>query len=126
MKSKAIKWLSAQVQPTTTKAELDVIDFLKKLVRDYKVPEKNTEKEQYIDELFAKFYKVYIRKGAREQALKTFRKKLIKLKTKDEILDKARKIAKLYVVSANEWRERETEKQFIPLCSSWLNANVPD
>ena len=51
MKSKAIKWLSAQVQPTTTKAELDVIDFLKKLVRDYKAPEKNTEKEKTAQEI---------------------------------------------------------------------------
>ena len=124
MKSKAIKWLSTQVQPTTTKAELDVIDFLKKLVREYQVPEKNTEKEQYIDELFAKFYKVYIRKGGREQAKKTFRKKLIKCKTNEEILEKARKIVKVYNQVVQEYQDRE--KQFVPLCSSFLSKNIPD
>ena len=124
MKSKAIKWLSAQVQPTTTKSELDVIDFLKKLVREYKVPEKNTEKEQYINELFAKFYKVYCRHTARQQGLKTFRKKLIKLKTNEEILDKARKIAKLYAQQREELEARDLE--YRPMVSSWLNQNVPD
>lgn len=124
MKTKAIKWLNSKITDDTTKAELDVIDFLKKLVRDYKVPEKNTEKEQYIDELFTKFYKVYCRHSARQQGLKTFRKKLIKLKTNEEILDKARKIAKLYSQQREELEARDLE--YRPMISSWLNQNVPD
>lgn len=124
MKSKATKFLNSLITDTTTKADLDVIDFLRKLVRDYKAPEKNTEKEQYIDELFAKFYKVYIRKGGREQAKKTFRKKLIKCKTNEEILEKARKIVKVYNHTLEEYQQRE--KQFVPLCSSFLSKNIPD
>ena len=60
MKSKAIKWLSAQVQPTTTKSELDVIDFLKKCVSQFVEKEKASkpkfqpptlsEVEQYVRE----------------------------------------------------------------------------
>lgn len=126
MKTKALKWLNEKITDNTTKAELDIIEFCKKAIRELKQEPKNNENEQYIAELFDKFYKIYARKGARVQAFKTFRKKLIKLKTKDEILDKARKIAKIYTISAQEWRERGTDKQFIPLCSSWLNSNVPD
>ena len=82
--------------------------------------------EEYIKELFSKFYGIYVRKGSREQAYKTWKKKLIKLKTEEEILDKARKIAKLYQRSFKEWEANETDKKFIPLCSSWLNSNIPD
>lgn len=124
MKNKSLKFLNSLITDSTTKADLDVIDYLKRLVRDYKVPEKNTEKEQYIDELFAKFYKVYCRHTARQQGLKTFRKKLIKLKTNEEILDKARKIAKLYAQQRQELEARDME--FRPMVSSWLNQNVPD
>ena len=126
MKTKAIKWLNNQVHEDTCKGEIDIIEFCKKCIREYKVEEKNVENEQYIGELFVKFYDIYARKGARVQAFKTFKKKLIKLKTKEEILDKARKIAKLYSGSSSQWRENGTETQFIPLCSSWLNKNVPD
>lgn len=126
MKAKAIKYLNELITDETPKKELDLIEFCKKCVREYKVEEKNKENEDYIAELFDKFYKVYIRKGGKEQAFKTFRKKLVKLKTKDEILEKARKIAKVYSVAASEWRARGTDKRFIPMCSSWLNANVPD
>ena len=126
MKAKAIKWLNSLVTESTTKGELDIIEFIRKCVKNYKVEDKNKENEEYITELFEKFYKVYIRKGAKIQASKTFRKKLIKLKTKEEILEKARKIAKVYSVCAKEWNENGRDKQFIPLCSSFLNSNIPD
>lgn len=126
MKSKALKWLNSQVNDGTTKAEIDIIEFLKRLVREHKVEEKNKENEEYIEELFAKFYAIYKRKGAKVQSAKTFRKKLIKLKTKEEILDKARKIAKLYSQQAQEWEQNQTELCYVPLCSSWLSKNIPD
>lgn len=126
MKSQAIKFLSLLVNENTCKKDLDTIAFIKKCVKEYKVEEKNAENESYILELFEKFYKVYCRKGGREQAKKTWRKKLIKLKTKEDILFKARKIAKVYSIFAKEWEERGTDKQFIPLCSSFLNSNIPD
>lgn len=126
MKTKAIKWLSAQIRDDTCKADIDIIEFCKKCVKSYEVEQKNNENEEYVAELFNKFYDIYARKGSKVQAYKTFRKKLIKLKTKEEILEKARKIAKLYSGYAHQWRVNGTETQFIPLCSSWLNSNVPD
>ena len=124
MKAKAIKWLNSLVTESTTKGELDVIEFIRNCVKNYKVEEKNKENEEYIAELFEKFYKVYIRKGAKIQASKTFRKKLIKLKTKEEILEKARKIVQVYSKQRVELESRDMS--YRPLCSSWLNSNVPD
>ena len=126
MKTKAINYLNGLATPTTPKSELDLIEFIKKCVREFKVAEKNTENEKYIDELFLKFYGIYRRKGAKEQARKTFHKKLAKLKTQDEILEKARKIVVQYRVSEREWNENATDLKYVPLCSSWLNSNVPD
>lgn len=126
MKNKALKWLSAQIKDDTCKSEIDIIEFCKKCVRDMKVEERDKEKENYIGELFEKFYAIYVRKGGKVQAQKTFTKKLIKLKTKELILDKARQIAKLYSAYAKQWRLEGTETQYIPLCSSWLNKNIPD
>jgi hypothetical protein len=126
MKNKALRLLDSLVTDETTKAELDIINYIKRLVRaDHGVKTTN-ENEQYIKELFDKFYAVYCRKGGKEQAYKTWKKKLSKIKTQDEILTKARKIAKLYQHYANEWTENKTEQRYIPLCSSWLNANIPD
>ena len=102
MKTKTLNWLNSLITDTTTKAEIDIIEYAKKCVREFPTEPKNQENEIYIKELFEKFYKIYYRKGARVQAFKTFRKKLIKLKTKEDILEKARKIAKLYAVSAHE------------------------
>ena len=127
MKNKAIKWLTAQITDEMSKGEYDIVQYLKGLVRaDKGVSAKDEVNEQYIADLFAKFYGGYKRKGSREQAFKTFRKKLIKLKSETEILAKVRKMAKLYSACAEQWEENETEMRYIPLCSSWLNANVPD
>lgn len=124
MKVKVIKWLNDKITDDITKGELDIIEFCKKCVREYKVEARDAEKEEYIGELFEKFYKVYCRKGGREQAKKTWRKKLVSLPTKEKILEKARKIALLYSKYAKEYEDKD--KQYVPMCSSWLNANVPD
>lgn len=124
MKTKTLNWLNSLITDTTTKAEIDIIEYAKKCVREFTTEPKNQENEIYIKELFEKFYKVYCRKGARQQAYKTFRKKLVKLKTKETILDKARKIAMLYQSQKEELEYRD--ESFRPLCSSWLNSNVPD
>jgi hypothetical protein len=126
MKSATIKFLQSLLTDDRPKGECDLLQFAIRCVREHKVEEKNAENESYILELFEKFYKVYCRKGGREQAKKTWRKKLIKLKTKEDILFKARKIAKVYSIFAKEWEERGTDNQFIPLCSSFLNSNIPD
>lgn len=60
MKSKAIKWLNSQITESTPKAELDVIDFLKKCINQFVEKEKAkkpkfqpptlAEVEQYVRE----------------------------------------------------------------------------
>lgn len=124
MKSETIKYLQSLITDETPKKTCDLLQFAIRCVREHKVEEKNAENESYILELFEKFYKVYCRKGGREQAKKTWRKKLISLPSKEKILQKARKIALLYSKHAKEYEEKD--KQYVPMCSSWLNANIPD
>lgn len=127
MKSKCLEYLENLITEDTPKKELDIIEYIKKCVKDFKEKEKvDNSKELYIEQLFNKFYSIYLRKGGREQAKKTFKKKLIKLKTNEDILEKARKIARLYSAQTKEWEINNTDRQFIPMCSSWLNANIPD
>lgn len=45
MKSKALKWLNSQVNDGTTKAEIDIIEFLKKVVKCYVEKEKVVKAE---------------------------------------------------------------------------------
>lgn len=124
MKSETIKYLKTLINDDTPKKTCDIVQFAIRCVKEYKVEQQCRENEQYILELFDKFYNVYCRKGSKEQAKKTWRKKLISLKTKEKILEKARKIALLYSKFAKEYEEKD--KQYVPLCSSWLNSNVPD
>ena len=126
MKNKALRFLDSLINEETPKGELDIIAYLKRLVRADESVKKTNENEPYIKELFEKFYDVYSRKGGKEQAYKTWRKKLIKLKTKEEVLTKSRKIAKLYQLHALEWQENGRDKKYIPLCSSWLSSNIPN
>ena len=107
MKSETIKHLQSLITDETPKKVCDLLQFAIKCVREHKVEEKNKDNEEYISELFEKFYKVYIRKGAKIQASKTFRKKLIKLKTKEEILEKARKIVQVYSKQRVELESRD-------------------
>lgn len=92
------------------------------------------KKEPYIKELFDKTWVIYPHKTGKEQAKKTFTKKLIDYKTQEEIRDKALRIYKLLQNHITTWA-KETDgkgniigrpKQFIPHFSTWLNQNVPD
>ena len=123
MKSKAIKWLSAQVQPTTTKAELDVIDFLKKLVRDYKAPEKKQEFDW--SPMFETLWKLYPRKVNKVLAKKTFEHKVRGL-TEQECKDKCNLIYKAEMRYINQIKENGTDINYVKHFSSWLNAEVPN
>lgn len=123
MKSKAIKWLSAQVQPTTTKSELDVIDFLKKLVRDYKVPEKKQEFDW--SPMFETLWKLYPRKVNKVLAKKTFEHKVRGL-AEQECKDKCNLIYKAEMRYIAQIKENNTDINYVKHFSSWLNAEVPN
>lgn len=127
MKNKAIAYLNALIKPSTTKSDLDLIEYCKKCVCAFEGQKKGAnENFGFIDQLYEKFYSAYCRKGSKEQGRKTWRKKLIKQKGITEITEKARKIVKAYNVSREQWESEGREKQYIPLISSWLNANIPD
>lgn len=123
MKSKAMKWLSAQVQPTTTKAELDVIDFLKKLVREYKAQEKKQEFDW--SPMFETLWKLYPRKVNKVLAKKTFEHKVRGL-NEQECKDKCNLIYKAEMRYINQIKENGTEITYVKHFSSWLNAEVPN
>lgn len=91
------------------------------------------DKNSYIYELFEKIWQVYPVKVSKEQAKKTWLKKLNKLNTKEQIYIKAKKIAMLLENHKKSWGNEVDKqgnegrpKQFIPHFSSWLNNEIPD
>lgn len=80
----------------------------------------------YIEELFNKIWDVYPRKVNKEDAKKTWIKKLKKLRTEEEILENAKKIGVLLTKCKKSWEDEGRTKNYIPHFSSWLNANIPD
>lgn len=123
MKSKAIKWLEAQINDDTTKAGLDIIDFLKKLVREYKVPEKKQEFDW--SPMFETLWKLYPRKVNKVLAKKTFEHKVRGL-TEQECKDKCNLIYKMQMMRVKQWENEGRELQYYPHYSSLLNSEVPN
>lgn len=124
---KAISYLNGLIKPSTPKSELDLIEYCKRCVRGAQTAKKaENEYLPFIDELYAKFYNAYRRKGSKEQGRKTWQKKLKGLNSVAEITEKAQKIVEAYNVSVRRWNDEERDLRYIPLVSSWLNANIPD
>lgn len=123
MKTKAIEFLNSLVRDDTTKKEIDLIEFVKKCVREYAEPEKvaKVDLQQFFDVL----WKVYPRKANKELAKRTLEHKLRGL-TETECREKCNNIYKAILIASKKWKEEETEMQFIPHFSSWLNACVPN
>lgn len=124
MKSKVIDWLCGLVTETTTKAELDMIEFAKKCVKAYK--EKEVVKTDVdLEQFFSVLWKLYPRKVNKELARKTFEHKLRGLSA-EQCRQKSNAIYKLEMQYINNIKIRGTEMQYIQHFSSWLNANVPN
>lgn len=92
---------------------------------------KNIEKENILKEKvdweskFEKLWSLYPRKKNKQLAKKTFEHKIRGLDNQ-ECIDKCNAIYKAQVISTNEWKTNNTDEQFIPHYSSWLNNNVPN
>lgn len=125
MKTKAIKWLNEQVNDSTTKAELDIIDFLKKCVKSYVEEEKDPKEKVDINKYFDVLWKIYPRKVNKENAKKALEHKLRGL-TEEECREKCNKIYKLEVQYINTLKANGTPTEYQSHLSSWLNANVPN
>lgn len=120
MKNKAIKWLNAQITDEMSKGDYDIVQYLKGLVNAEKKAKAETTDESKWRPMFEKLWSIYPRKVAKAQAVKTFAKK-VKNKSTDELKDFCNKVWRKIKVRTEFWEEHETEKEFIPHFSSFLN-----
>ena len=123
MKTQAIKYLNGLVTDETTKKEIDLIDFIKKCVREYAEEEKKpvVEWENYFETL----WKMYPRKINKQLAKKTFEHKIRGL-TDEECRTKCNYIYKLQIKYIHECEVSDRDLQYIQHFSSFLNANIPN
>ena len=127
-KASALRWLESHITEETPKAELDIIQFLKRLVNGYNAPREpidNNEWETYFDYV----WELYPRKVSKERAKKTFHGKVLGLGG-EELRKRAGQIYLLLKKQVEVWQaenEGEGRKvEYIPYFSTWLNSNVED
>ena len=125
MKTKSIKWLNEQITDETTKAELDIIEFIKLCIREMKV--KVAEEKPKVDWLpmFETLWKLYPRKVNKVLAKKTFEHKVRGL-TEQECKDKCNLIYKMQIMRVKQWENEGRELQYYPHYSTLLNSEVPN
>jgi hypothetical protein len=123
MKTQAINYLNGLITEDTTKKQIDLIDFIKRCVREFKEEKTETapEWEQYFDSL----WKVYPKKSDKLTAKKTMEHKVRGL-TDEECRAKCREIYKLEMKYIKECQDSEREMQYIKMFSTFLNSCVPN
>lgn len=91
------------------------------------------ELDRYVMELFDKTWAIYPRKVSKEQAKKTWVKKMKCCKTPQGVRNKAAQIYKLLMSHIAMWRNEHGDDgdgarplEYIPHFSSWLNNEIPD
>lgn len=123
MKSKALKWLNSQVNDGTTKAEIDIIDFLKRLVREHKVEEKKPQVD--IKPYFEKLWQLYPRKIGKQNAIKQFEHKVRGL-TEQECREKCNLIYRAEMQYIQQLQANETPLEYTKHFATFLNSEVPN
>lgn len=125
MKSKAIKWLNEQITDETTKAELDIIEFIKLCIREMKV--KVGEEKPKVDWLpmFETLWKLYPRKVGKQNAVKQFEHKVRGL-NEEECREKCNLIYLAEVKYIKQLQDNGTPLEFTKHFASFLNAEVPN
>lgn len=123
MKTQAIKYLNSLITDETKKSEIDLIEFCKKCVREFK-EEKEPQQKIDLSPYFETLWKHYPRKTNKQTARRTFAK-LFKGLNEQQVKDKANKIWTLQKRYAQECLDQNREMQYICHYSTWLNANVP-
>lgn len=124
MKTESIKFLDNLITDNTTKKELDLIEFIKKCVKEHRIKEKPQTSQVDLDPFFQKLWSLYPRKVNKIGAKKTF-EKLFKGLNEEQVREKANKVWKLQKRYVDECKERNTDMQYIAHYQTWLNANVP-
>ena len=123
MKTKAIKFLNSLVTDDTTKKDMDLIEFIKKCVKEFKVEEKKPEVDW--QKYFEKLWKLYPRHINKELAKRTFEHKIRGL-NEEECREKCNQIYKAQMLQQQRWLNQKTEVCYISHYSSWLNNSVPN
>lgn len=124
MKTKAIKWLSAQIRDDTTVEQLNLINFIKKCVNEHKVERETENKVDWLP-MFEKLWKMYPKKSDKLNAKKMFERKVRGL-TEEECREKCNLIYKAQMRYQKQLVQNETPLEYTKLYASWLNAEVPN
>ena len=122
MKTKAIKWLTAQITDEMSKGDYDIVQYLKGLVRADKGEKAETADQEWRP-MFEKLWAIYPRKVAKAQAVKTFAKK-VKGKNAEEINAVCKKIYGKIMKRRQWWEENETELCYIPHFSTFMGQEL--
>lgn len=124
MKTPAINYLNSLINDSTTKRELDIINFIKKCVKEYKV----VEKPKLVDgwqNYFETLWKLYPRKVGKQQAIKMFQRKIIGL-NEEETRNKCNLIYKALMKYKQELERLNTQPEYVKHFATWLNAEIPN
>lgn len=124
MKASANRYLNGLITDSTTKKELDVIDFIKKCIKEYKPVEKPklvTDWANYFETL----WKLYPRKVDKQRAIKMFQRKIIGL-SEEETRSKCNLIYKALMKYKQELERWDTQPEYVKHFATWLNAEVPN
>lgn len=123
MKNKAIEFLNSLITEETTKKELDLIEYIKKVLRAYQEPKKTNADNNVWLEYFETLWKLYPRKINKQLAKKTFEHKVRGL-VGEELKEKCKMIYTIQVKRQRQWQENGRDLQYIPHYSSFLNAEI--
>lgn len=123
MKTKAIEYLNSLVKEDTTKKEIDLIDFIKRCVREHKEEEKSAGFDW--TPMFDKLWSLYPRKINKQLAKRTFEHKVRGL-NEEECREKCNKIYSVQMQCISQWKKEERDLQYYPHYSSFLNSNIPN
>lgn len=124
IKNNAIKFLNGLINDQTPKCELDIISYLKRLVKADFEPTKNIPEVDYMP-YFEYLWKMYPRKVAKQNAIKQFEKKVRAL-SEEEIKTVCNTIYVKLKKRIAYWQEKETDTEFIPHFATYLNSEVPN
>lgn len=124
MKSKSLNYIKNLITENTPKSELDILNYIKMCINNYKMEQKHTNIEN-LSTYFETLWKIYVRKDNKELAKRTFEHKMRGL-TEEQVKEKANFIYISQQKYKQECEQNRTEKQYILHYSSFLNARIPN
>lgn len=123
MKKSALDYINKLISSETTKKELDIIEYIKRCIREYK-EEKKMENVQW-EPMFDVLWKIYPRKIDKQSAKKIFEHKIRGL-GEQECKDKCNLIYKAEMRYISQINQNRTPIGYIKHFGTWLNAEVPN